>query len=120
MIVRLICSLYHFWYILYSLRLFFTADYIDKYDIELRTMGIITNVCKLIIQMGMMLLLTFASGLVGDSYQYEVVKALRLQISSEPEKEARAVVSFYSHILKHDLVLCPSRSTSYFVQHLDS
>ena len=50
----------------------------------------------LVIQVGMMLLLAFASGLVGDMYHEDVIRSLRHQMSSEPRKEVRAVVSGFS------------------------
>ena len=94
MIIRLMCNMYRFWFQLkqtLALSESLSSDgsagdgdgaFGDKGAVQ---GAIALYITSLFFQMGMMLLVTFASGYVGDVYVQNVVKSLRTRISHEDD-----------------------------------
>ena len=93
MIIRLLCNIYRFWCILKVVVM--PIIYYTDGDVDVDITNLVTSILSLISQIGLMLVVTFASGYVGDIYVHEVVKGLRYQISQEQsETVSRAMIEF--------------------------
>ena len=98
MIIRLLCNIYRFWYLLkLVVRIFEGMQYMDDVDRPFSEVAstLVASILSLISQIGLVLLVTFTSGYVGDTYVHQVVKGLRYQISQEQsETVSRTMIEF--------------------------